>query len=162
MKSGLIVFGLCVLGSIGLSVWLASIYGREMPPTQDLITGLLYFMEQHEGRFPASEKEFVESSFVEKVPGGIRILPQPNSMFRRETHGVIIGDLKPFQVAWGADFEKIRFNEYGKPKDMDGEPLTLVSMPTVQSSGQNYTFMLVSFHNQILEKLKAASKPATP
>ena len=101
-------------------------------------------------------------AFVEKVPGGIRILPQPNSMFRRETHGVIIGDLKPFQVAWGADFEKIRFNEYGKPKDMDGEPLTLVSMPTVQSSGQNYTFMLVSFHNQILEKLKAASKPATP
>ncbi|MFN0136170.1 MAG: hypothetical protein ACKVS9_08655 [Phycisphaerae bacterium] len=162
MRNGLIVFSLCILGSIGLSVMLFLTYKRETPATQDLITGLLYFMEQHDGRFPASEAEFRACSFVEPLPsGGVRIKPVTDSQFRRQTHGVEIADLKPFQIAWGADLAALSFNEYGKARDADNNPVALITFPTVRSSGKNYTFMLLAFREQILAKKQPESAPSS-
>lgn len=163
MRNGLIVFSLCILGSIGLSIMLFLTYKRETPATQDVVTGLLYFMEQHDGRFPASEQEFRACSFVESLPGGgVRIKPVADSRFvRRETHGVEIPDLKPFQIAWGTNLDAIQFNEYGNPKDADNNPVSLVTFPTVRSSGRNYTFILLGIREKMLASRAPQSAPSS-
>ena len=108
MKSGLTVVAVLLLISGVVAFWLSRRYGPELTQTQDVITGLIYFMEDHDARFPASEDEFRAAPFIEQTADGLRVLPKSGTKFRRETHGILIRDLKPFTAARMASFPSMR------------------------------------------------------
>src|SRR5215468_3197988 len=88
MRAGLTVVGICFLISIGIAVGLMRSYGPEWSATQDLFMGLTYFMEVNGGRFPATEDEFVQSPFVERLPDGkLRIKAPATTEFNNKLHG---------------------------------------------------------------------------
>lgn len=149
MKSGLAVVAALLLISGLIAFWLSRRYAPELTQTQDVVTALIYFLEDHEARFPATEDEFRASAFIEKTPDGIRVLPKPNTKFRRETHGIVIRDLAPFQIAWGADLTSIQIDDRGKPRWPDGTEASLVRWPSSPPSSKAYTLMLLTFAEQI-------------
>jgi hypothetical protein len=149
MKSGLAVVALLLLISVVIAFGLSRRYGPELTQTQDLVTGLIYFLEDHDARFPATEDEFRASAFIEKTPDGIRVLPKPGTRFRRETHGILIRDLKPFQIAWGAELTKITVDNRGKPRWPSGDEAALVSWPSSPPSSKAYTLMLLTVAEQL-------------
>lgn len=158
MKSGLTVVAMLLLISAVVAFWLSRRYGPELTQTQDLITGLIYFMEDHDARFPASEEEFRASPFIEQTADGIRVLPKSGTNFRRETHGILIRDLKPFAVAWGADLSTITVDDRGKPRWPDGSEAALVVWPSSPPSKKAYAAMLLDIARQI--RAASSSRPA--
>lgn len=153
------MIGVClVLGTV-LAFSLQSTFAKDLPETQDVVIGLLYYMEEHGGQFPASEKEFLASSFVEPDPaGGFRVRPKQPTQFRQQTNGVLIRDLAPFRIAWGADLAHLRINEYGRVLDANGNPVELVRWPNSPTSAKDYSSWLVSIH-RALHKLDAQPSP---
>ena len=100
------------------------------------------------------------ASFIEKTPDGIRVLPKAGTKFRRETHGILIRDLAPFKIAWGADLSTIKIDDRGKPRWPDGQEASLVSWPSSPPSGREYTKMLCAIAQEI-RGAAPASSPAT-
>jgi hypothetical protein len=149
MKTGLAVVAALLLISGVIGYGLFRRYKPELTQTQDLVTGLIYFMEDHTGRFPASENEFRASPFIESTADGIRVLPKPGTKFRAETHGIVIRDLAPFKIAWGADFDRIQIDDRGKPRWPDGSEATLVVWPSSPPSAKTYAIMLLTVAEQI-------------
>lgn len=158
MKSGLAVFGFLILVACIAAYFLASKYGPELTRTQDLVTGLIYFLEENRGRFPASEQEFRAASFVEKTPDGIRIRPKPGTRFRADTHGVVIGDLKPYEIAWGTDLSKVQIDDRGRVRNEKGVEVKLVTWPSSPPSGRSYSWVLLDVYEQVTA---ATSQPAS-
>lgn len=149
MKSGLAVVAALLLISGVIAYGLYRRYKPELAQTQDIVTGLIYFMEDHAGQFPASENEFRASTFVEKTTDGFRVLPKPGTKFRTETHGIVIHDVTPFRVAWGADLTTIQIDDRGKPRWPDGKEAALVIWPSSPPSSKTYTLMLLTIAEQI-------------
>lgn len=162
MKTGLAVVVFLIVVS-GLVAWgLARKYGPELTRTQDLVTGLIYFLEENQGRFPASESEFLASSFIEKLPDGFRIRPRPSTRFRGETHGVMITDLKPFEIAWGTDLSRVKVDDRGRVRNEKGDEIKLISWPSSPPSGRSYSWVLLDVYEQITgPKYAPATLPAT-
>lgn len=151
------VLGLCVVLSVVVGVRLWRQINRGLPPAQDLVTGLMYFMESHGGRFPASEEEFLASDFVEKLPdGGIRIVPRPGTRFRRTPWGVVIRDLGRYRIAWGVDLAALTIDRRGVVRDGQGNEVTLVRWPDSPRSGRSYSRLLVAVHRSLA---KATTRP---
>lgn len=162
MKSGLAVVGFLILVACTAAYFLASKYGPELTRTQDLVTGLIYFLEENRGRFPASEVEFRAASFVEKTPDGIRIRPKPGTRFRAETHGVVIGDLKPYEIAWGTDLSIVQVDDRGRVRNQKGDEIKLVTWPSSPPSGRSYSWVLLDVYEQVTAATsQPASGPAT-
>lgn len=165
MKSGLIVFGVCVGLAAVLGVTFYLNIREGLAQTQDIVTGLIYFMEEHAGRFPASEEEFLASSFVERLPGGaIRIHSPQGTRFRKATNGVTISGLQQFQIAWGTDLTALTLSEYGKAERPDGNTVELVSWKDSPPSGKGYTLVLLSAAQQCRPQptSTASSQPSSP
>ncbi|MBI5863668.1 MAG: hypothetical protein HZB38_03995 [Planctomycetes bacterium] len=159
MKTGLAVVAAVLALSIAIAYGIKQRYGPELAQTQDLVTGLIYFLEQHAGRFPATEQEFTSSAFIEKTgDGGIRVLPQPNTRYRPKTYGIVIRDLARFKVAWGADLTQIHVDERGIGRLPDGREITLVCWPSSPPSAKEYVWLLLDIHKQTQA---AASQPAS-
>lgn len=158
MKAGLAVFAFLIAVACLIAYGLARKYGPELTRTQDLVTGLIYFLEENQGRFPASEEEFRAATFVEKTPDGIRIRPKPNTRFRAETHGVVIGDLKPYEIAWGTDLSKAQVDDRGRVRNEMGDEIKLVTWPSSPPSGRSYSWVLLDVYEQVTQ---ATSKPAS-
>lgn len=162
MKSGLTVVAVLLLISGVVAYWLSRVYGPELTQTQDLLTGLIYYMEDHDAQFPASEAEFRASPFIEQTSDGLRVLPKTDTKFRRETHGILIRDLKPFKIHWGADLSTITLDNRGKPRWPDGQEASLVSWPSSPPSGRAYTQMLCAIAREIRGEAPPASSQAVP
>lgn len=161
MKSGLIVFGTCICLAVILGVVFYLNIREGLAATQDVVTGLIYFMEQHEGRFPVSEEEFLASDFVERLPGGaIRIRSPRQTKFRSATNGVTIGSLQPFEIKWGTDLATLKLTEYGKAETSDGKTVELVSWKDSPPSGKGYTLLLLGAAERCRpQKTGATSQP---
>lgn len=158
MKSGLVVVAVLLLISAGIAYNLKQHYGPEISQTQDLVTALAYWMEAHDGDFPPSEAEFLASPFIEPLAdGGFRVRPNAASNYRRETHGIAIRDLAPFQIAWGTDLGSVTVDETGKARTPDDKIVELVRWPSSPPSGKGYTAFLLDIRNQIRAK---TSQPA--
>ena len=157
MKSGLAMVAALLLISGVAAYWLSRRYGPELTETQDLITGLIYFMEDHDARFPASEDDFRASPFIERTSDGIRVLPKSGTKYRRETHGILIRDLTPFKVAWGADLTSITIDDRGKARWPDGSEAALVTWPSSPPSGRAYTQMLCKIAEEMRRERSASS-----
>jgi hypothetical protein len=158
MKSGFIVVGILLAISVIVAVGLRNRYKSELLAVQDLTTGLLYFMEEHEGRFPASQAEFVASGFVEQAAdGAIVIRGRPESSYR-QAYGYPIRDLPRFAVAWGTVMEGLTENERGRVVDSSGKLVELVKWPSSPPSGKEYSRMLLAASRAIRAKL-AATQP---
>lgn len=165
MKSGLLVVAACmVVGAVlGVGVYLRIREG--LAQTQDVVTGLIYFMEQHDGRFPSSEAEFLGSEFVERLPGGaIRIKGPRETKFRNVTNGASIPSLPPFEIRWGTDLSTLQLNEYGKAKDPEGNTVELLKWQSSPPAGKGYTIILLDAfrHCRPVPRALPATMPAIP
>ncbi len=159
-RSWILVVGLCAVLSVVVGVRLWSQIRSGLPPTQDLVTGLIYFLEEHGGRFPASADEFLASDFVERVDERtIRIRPRPDTRFRRKPWGVPIRDLERYGIAWGADLSRLTIDERGVVRDPQGREVVLVRWPDSPRSGRSYSRLLLAVHRQLAKA--AASQPAS-
>ncbi len=149
-RAAVVVLALCGILSVVVGVRLWRQIHRGLPPTQDLVTGLIYFMESHGGRFPADEQEFLASPFVERLPGGgIRIRPKPDTQFRRKPWGVAIRDLSRYGIAWGADLSKLTIDERGVVRNERGEEITLVRWPDSPRSARSYSRLLLAVYRRL-------------
>ncbi|HMQ15579.1 MAG TPA: hypothetical protein PKC49_06355 [Phycisphaerae bacterium] len=158
MKSGFIVVSLLLAVSVLMAFGLRGRYKKELLETQDLTIGLLYFLEEHEGRFPASEQEFLASSFVEHEADGVfRIRGRADSRYRRHTHGYPIRGIERFAIAWGADLRDLREDHYGNVLDAAGRKVVLVTWPSSPPSGKEYARMLVAASRAI--RAETADQP---
>ncbi len=158
-RSWILVVGLCAVLSVVVGVRLWNQIRRGLPPTQDLVTGLIYFMEAHGGRFPAGEAEFLASDFVERIDEQtIRIRPRPATRFRRKPWGVPIRDLQRYGVAWGTDLSALTIDERGRVRDRQGREVVLVRWPDSPRSGRSYSRLLVTIHRQLTA---SSTQPAT-
>jgi hypothetical protein len=152
---GLTVVGLCLSISFVLAWRLRTQYKPELAKVQDVMSGVLYFMERSGGRLPASESEFRAADFVETLAdGAIRIRPQPHSQFRRETYGIPIESLEPFRIQWGRSLADLKLDEYGNVRDPDDKKVELIAWPSSPPSGKTYSMVLLSAH----QKLTAAQQ----
>jgi hypothetical protein len=161
VRAGLLVVAatLCVSCILGFALYRK--YGPELAAAQDVVTGLIYFLESSGGRFPESEAEFRSADFVETLPsGGIRIHAPAGTRYRRTTHGVEIPSLAPFRIAWGTNLTELRFNEYGRAHDAQGRTVELVSWPSSPPSGKTYSWVLMDIAREIHERRAAASAPS--
>lgn len=160
MRGAWIVVGACLVVGTVLAIALQSRFTRSLPETQDVMTGLIYYMEDHGGEFPPSEKAFLSSSFIELAPeGGLRVLAKAGTKFRSTTNRVLIRDLAPFKIAWGADLGKLRVNEYGRVLNDEGNPVELVRWPDSPQSAKSYSAWLVSIHQGLKQ---ATTQPSPP
>lgn len=160
MRSGLIVVGVCLFISATLAVVLRGRYKQDLVATQDLVTGLIYFMEQQQGRFPASQEEFLAADFIEPLAdGAIRVRPNPETRFRRETHGIPIYDLAPFKICWGADMANVQMDERGVARFADQTEARLISWPSSGSSWKTYAIVLLGVNREIVTEKRSASQP---
>ena len=150
MRGAVVVIGLCLLIGVGLGVALMPRLKDELLCVQDLTTGLIYFIEAHGGRLPASEQEFRESRFVATQPDGcIRIVANPESNYRRETHGYDIGDLARYRIGWGVDLTSLEVDEYGRVRDRDGKAVVLFKWPSSEGSEKGYSRLLLLVSREV-------------
>jgi hypothetical protein len=112
---------------------------------EDVFTGLVYFLEDNGGRFPASEAEFVASQFVQRqADGSLCIIARPGSPYRPRVHGVTIRDLSAYRVAWGADLAKWHVAEDGAAVDPSGKRTLLVGHVSIaEKVARDYTRDLI-------------------
>lgn len=151
MRNGLlVVFGL-LAASTAIALLLYARYRHDLTATQDVVMGLIYFMEQHEGRLPASEAEFRAADYVEALPdGGIRIHAPSKTRFRRQTHGFPVADLAPFAIRWGTDLGSLEVNKRGQALDAEGRVIEVARWPSSPNSGKGYTIVLIAARNEIV------------
>ena len=150
MRSGLLVVGGCLLISTIVAFFLRARFTEELTPTQDLVLGLIYFMEQHDGRLPESEAEFRAADFVHRLDdGSIRIEAPADTRYRHATHGFPIADLTPFQVRWGANLDELHVDERGRVCDAADREVDLVRWPASPKSGRTYSMVLYSAFRDI-------------
>jgi len=144
MRSAAVVIAGCLLLAGVFALRQYHSFKTDLVATQDLVLGLLYFMEQHQGRFPASEEEFLASPFVDRASDGAIVIRAPQqTRYRRRTHGYPIRDLAPFRVRWGTDLSALRLDPRGVALDPDGKAVELVGWPGSPKSGRVYTRLLM-------------------
>lgn len=163
MRSGFIVVGLLLAVSVVAAVALRSRYKSELVEIQDLTTGLLYFMEANNGRFPRDLAEFAASPMIERRDDGALVIRGwPDSRYRRETHGYPIRNIERFSIAWGADLAALREAERGRVVDAEGRAVELISWPSSPPSGKQYTLMLIAASRAIRgERESSGGAPST-
>ncbi|MCA9242486.1 MAG: hypothetical protein KDA32_00920 [Phycisphaerales bacterium] len=162
MRSGLIVVGICLAVSIVAGVVLAGRYRGELVQVEDVVTGLIYFLEKNEGRFPQSQEEFEASPFVETGPQGVRILSPEQTKYRKPTHGdkgLWIPSLEPFKINWGAQLDGLTVDEFGNARDTKGDKVRLVRWPSSEPSAKEFTILLLRV---AAENRPKAAKEASP
>jgi hypothetical protein len=162
MRGAVIVISSCLVISVVLAFFLRHKFTDELVASQDLMLGLIYFMEQHGGRLPDSEAEFRAAEFVEELPGGgVRIRAPRETRYQPRTHGYPIRDLAPFRVRWGTDLTTLTPDDYHNLRNPAGEKVQLVRWPASPPSGKGYSLILASTARDIRERA-AASAPALP
>ncbi len=159
MRTGLMVVAGCLVASVVIAFALKSLYKEDLSATQELAVGLIYYIEASGGQFPASREAFLASPYVEQDPNGtIRVRGNPDSNYRRQTQGVPIADLEPFEIAWGADLASLEIDERGRVRDPNGRPVELIRWPSSPPSGKAYSRLLVLVGREV--RARAASRPA--
>jgi hypothetical protein len=163
MRGAVIVMSICLVGSVLLAFVVRGKLKSEFVASQDLMLGLIYYMEQSGGRLPQSEAAFRAAAFVEELPeGGVLIHAPEATRYRRETHGYPIADLGPFNVRWGTDLASLTVDEYRNLRDAGGEKVELVHWPSSPPSGKGYSIILLSTSAEIQEHLAAGASLGDP
>jgi|GEM_PF-5911943 len=159
MRTGLTVVAVCLMISAGLGWSMRGKFKTGLTPTQDLVVGLMYFMEDHAGRFPASEDEFLAQPFVEHLPDGtFKIVPKATTAYTHVTHEYPIRNLSRYRILWGADLESLTVDDRSVVRNAAGERVELIRWPDSPKSGNAYTLMLLAE----AEKIRAHSAASQP
>ncbi len=157
-----IVLGICLLASTIVAVGTRWQVSEDLPATQDVVTGLIYFLEQHAGRFPANAEEFLASPFVTRRPdGAIVIRPAAGTRYRAATNGVAIRDLEPFRIRWGVDLSTLHIDESGRLRDAEQREVELVRWPASPPSARKYSVLLAGISEKLREHAASAGQPGT-
>jgi hypothetical protein len=152
VRSGLLVVGLAL--AVGTAIGLFSFvrYKHSVQTIEDLFTALVYFLEDHDGRFPASAEEFLKSEFVQKQPDGkISVQPRPTSRFRPHAYGVPMR-LDDMGVPWGIRLEELKFEKLDRDgilRDSRGYDTFLIGEIASTHVRRRFTFDLLTVHCEL-------------
>lgn len=150
VRSGLLVVGVTLL--VGAAIGLVSFirYKHSVHTIEDLFTALVYFLEDHEGRFPASADELLQSDFVKKEgDGNFRVEPRSTSRFRPTTYGQRI-ELDRMGVRWGVDLSRLSFEKLtGIIRDEDAHDALLLGEVASIPVRRRFTFDLLAVHCEL-------------
>ncbi len=160
-----IVLGLCLVASTIVAVGTRRQISQDLVQTQDVVTGLIYFLEEHDGRFPGSPEEFLASDFVEsRADGTLVIHPRAGTRYRDQTSACPISSLDPFRIRWGTDMTSLHIDEFGKLRDDAGREVELARWPASPPSARKYSVLLAGISEKLRElaaqHAAAASMPA--
>lgn len=160
MRGAFFVIGICLVVSVFLAWQVKRSMQTDLVGAQDLVLGLIYFMEQHDGRFPASQEEFVSSSVVRvDEAGAYHIVPPAETRYSRTVHDYPLTDLARFEIQWGADLDTLTINDRGKVLDANGREVKLLEWPASPPSGKVYSGILLIQHQQIRQRLAEQQGP---
>lgn len=120
MKSGLTLVVVLIVIGVVAGVYQVAATGERMRELQDLFAGFVWYLEAHEGEFPASAEAFVAAPFVEETPAGLVIRPRDAEGDRLRTTGRPIGNLADYRVNWGVALAALTLDDEGVPRDADG------------------------------------------
>ena len=150
-RTGILIVLLTLLAGLALGTFSFLRYKHSVQAIEDLFTGLVYFLEAHDGRMPASAEEFLESDFIERLPdGGVRILPRPDSRYRKASYGAVIADLAKFHVNWGLDLGSLRFEEeLLAARDAKGREQLLIGDVASLNARKAFTLDLLQIHAEL-------------
>lgn len=139
----------------GLIAWqLRGRYSPELAGNQDLMIALMYFMEDHDGRLPASEAEFRGQSYVEGLDNGavrIHVKPEYEDRYRRPS-GVRIADLGSYAIAWGRAMDDLVLDDYGNTRGADKEKVELIRWAASPPSGKTNTQILLRVRDEMMKR----------
>lgn len=150
-----IVLGLVVLGVVALG-WLS----REMRSVtfqrEDMFTGLVYYMEAHDGVLPPNRDSFLQSDFVEvSSDSAFRVLRNSASQYRPNVYGVRVSKRFLDGVAWGRDVSALQITPDRQVCDGDGRTVLLVGADgELGQVAMDYTAAIV----EISQEIRAAKR----
>lgn len=150
VRSGLLVVGVTLV--IGVVIGLVSFvrYKHSVQTIEDLFTALVYFLEDHEGRFPATADELLKSKIVrQEADGQIRVEPRSSSRFRPQAYGQPF-DLRRLDVRWGTDLSQLSFEKQaGIVRDENGHDTLLLGEVASIPGRRRFTFDLLVVHCEL-------------
>ena len=128
MKSAFIVIGITFVVGIAVGVLGFISAKRQTLEVRELFTAFTYFLEDNQGRFPASEAELKAAQFVQEQPDGTLLLVnRPDDRFRRGVAGYPLKALERFHIPWGVDLASLTIDREGITRDPDGEEVLIIS-----------------------------------
>lgn len=150
MKSGLAVIGVCLVISGIMAFAMKRQMQTELVGCQDLVLGLIFYMEKHDGALPESEAAFRAEPYVVELPeGGVRIESPAETVYPSRPHGYPIPDLKVYKVAWGRALDDLEVDKYMRVCDAEGNKVELASWPSSPPSGKGYSVILLGASREI-------------
>lgn len=159
MRNAVIVICLCLVAGVVLALVGVERYKESVANVEDVFTGLTYFLEDHQGRFPVSEAEFRQCAFLETLSSGaIRIRPRPESRFRKHTYARPIRKLADFEIRWGVDLSMLRWNAAEElAEDEKGSEVLVIGPVSTIPARRAFTHDLM----RIVKQIRSESLPAT-
>ena len=133
----------------GYSV-LWSSYQRRVAATSDVFSALVLFLELHDGRFPASEEEFVRDSFERKGPHSELVVRDPgHSLNVGKVYGTPFNDLKAFEIRYGTPLADLDGTGSTVVSRQTGEDILLIKLPEGEAASRKYTKALFEVWTRI-------------
>jgi hypothetical protein len=127
MKSAILIVGVTFLVGIVVGVLGFVSAKRQTLEVRELFTSFTYFLEDHEGRFPASEDELRKAAFVEVQPdGAILLINREGDRFQRAATGYPLRKLERFKIPWGVDLSKLTIEPDGITRAADRQEVLII------------------------------------
>ncbi|MDX2200179.1 MAG: hypothetical protein SF069_14555 [Phycisphaerae bacterium] len=106
-RTGLLVVALTMIAGMAIGAVSFVQYKHSVHTIEDLFTAIVYFMDDHGGRFPASQEELVQSGLLRILPDGGMQFDTTRSRsghpIRPHLVGAKVASLERFAVPWGLD-----------------------------------------------------------
>ncbi len=110
-RGGLLVVSLALIAGAVIGAVSFVSYKQSVHAIDDLFTAFVYFMDDHDGRFPASEQELIETGMLRHEPDGAlhfdKSHARPDHPIRPQISGARVASLQRFAIPWGIDFARL-------------------------------------------------------
>lgn len=162
MRGGLLVVAIVALIGVVIGALSVAHTSRRVDVVQDLFTGLVYYLDDHDGRLPPSKDAFLDAPFVEPLPdGGCRILNREDDRFGREAVGVAVDDLDRYEIPWGVNLQTLTVDKEGAVRNPDGEEVLLIKGGPPLDAVRRFSRDLLRVAKEIRANEKQTSRPTT-
>lgn len=160
MKSALIVVGIAFTAGIVIGVFGFMSAKQKTLEVRELFTAFTYFLEDHAGRFPASEAELRGAPFVNEQPDGSLLLThRENDRFGRDSLGYPLGRLDRFKIPWGVDLAALTIDREGITRDEQGKEVLIISQGTSIDMLRRFTRDLLKVSEEIRKEANEEADP---
>ncbi|MGE3180744.1 MAG: hypothetical protein AB7N71_03880 [Phycisphaerae bacterium] len=157
-RTGILIVLVTLAVGCGLGFFSYYRYRHSVQTMEDLFTAFVYFLEETDGRFPASASDLfnvgIAHGFIEKLPDdGFRVHPRRENQFRPHAYSVEIRNLDKLGVAWGSDLGAMSYEEpLSIVRDKDGNDALLIGDITSIKGRRWFTYDLLRVRADLLDE----------